>query len=89
MVAKNRVLCWNCRDAGGREFASEVKELMRDYKPKIVILLEPRISGETATKVCQKLGKKSWVRSELVGFSIGIWVFWEQDDVKLKLLEVR
>lgn len=89
MRREARILCWNCRGAGGRRFACEIKELLREYKPKILILLEPRISGETADKVCQKFGKKSWARSESVGFSGGIWVFWEDDEVDLRLLKVR
>lgn len=83
------VLCWNCRGAVGRGFACEIKELLREQKPKIVILLEPRINGETATNVCQKLGKKRLARSESMGFSGGIWVFWEDEEVALRLAKVR
>lgn len=85
MVMVKRVICWNCRGLGGGEFASEIKDIIREYKPKTVILLKPRINGEMATKVCQKLGKKRWVSSESVGFNGGIWVSGEEDEVKLKL----
>lgn len=68
---EDSVLCWNCRGARGREFECEMKELMREYKPKIVVLLELRVSGEMMDRVCQRLGKKRSVRSEAIGFSGG------------------
>lgn len=51
MVAKDRVLCWNCRGARSREFELEIKHLMREYRPKVLILLELGISGEPANGV--------------------------------------
>lgn len=56
MSSFSSVLCWTCRGAAGRAFAFEVKELMREYRPKIIILLEPRISGDTADRVCKIFG---------------------------------
>lgn len=62
---------------------------MREFRLKIVILLEPRTRGETADKVCKKLGKKRWVRSKLVGFSGGVWVIWDDEEVELKMMTIR
>lgn len=58
---------------------------MRGFRPKIVILLEPRISSASADCVCKKLGKKRWVRSEANGFSGGVWVLWDEEEMKVKL----
>lgn len=69
-----RILCWNCRGAASKEFAVELKEILRNFRLKIIILMEPRISGEAADKICGGLGKKKWLRSEARGFSGGIWV---------------
>lgn len=88
MKAKSSVLCWNCREVGGREFAVEIKELLREYKPKILILLEPRISGAIADKVYRNNGRRRWIRSEAMGFSGGIWVCWDEDEVDLRLLRL-
>lgn len=55
------VLCWNCKGAGGRHFLCEVKQLLREFRPRspnILILMEPRISGGIADKVCKELGKR-------------------------------
>lgn len=68
----DRVISWNCRGAASKEFAVELKEMLRNFRPKIVILMEPQISGEAVDKVCRGLGRKRWIRSEARGFSGGI-----------------
>lgn len=50
-----RVISWNCRGAANKEFVVEFKELLRAFKPKIIILIEPRISSEAADRVCKGL----------------------------------
>lgn len=63
----------------------EIKEMLKEQRPTIVILLEPRISGDTADVVCKKIGKTRWIRSEARGFSGGVWVMWDEEDIDLKL----
>lgn len=63
----------------------EVKDLLREYKPLIFVLMEPRISKAKADEVCRKLGKKKWIRSEASVFSGGLWVLWDEEDVALKM----
>lgn len=49
-----------------------MRELIREFKPRMIILIEPRISGDLADRVCESLGKTKWIRSEARGFSGGI-----------------
>lgn len=58
---------------------------MRVFRPKNTILLEPRISKEVADRVCNKLGKKRWVRSEAMGFNGGVWVIWDDEEILVRL----
>lgn len=57
MRLKESILRWNCRGAASREFVCEMRELLGKFKPMVIILLEPKISGEAANGVCKKLGK--------------------------------
>lgn len=59
---------------------------MRNFKPKIIILLEPKISSKAGDKVCKKLGKNRRVRSEAIGLSRGIWVLWKDEGIGLKVV---
>lgn len=51
----------------------------------IIILMEPRISGDMVDVVCRWLGKNRWIRSESEGFSIGVWFLWNEAEIDVKL----
>ncbi|CAN1185259.1 hypothetical protein LINPERHAP2_LOCUS37442 [Linum perenne] len=56
---------------------------MKELNPDVVILVEPKISGTTADRVCRRLGFDEFQREEAVGFSGGIWVLWHSTQVTL------
>ncbi|XVF69958.1 hypothetical protein PTKIN_Ptkin11bG0122600 [Pterospermum kingtungense] len=70
------VLVWNYQSAISKEFLRVLKDLLRQYKPILLALLEPRFSDYQADEICNNLGFKEWIRMEAIGFSGGIWVFW-------------
>ncbi|XP_019198912.1 PREDICTED: uncharacterized protein LOC109192673 [Ipomoea nil] len=74
--------------AGGRPFLRALKYLLRTYKPGVLGLFEPKISGTHANSVCMQLGFSDWIRVEAVGFSGGIWVFWK-DPVQLTVISTH
>lgn len=76
-------MCWNCRGSGNKDFLGKMRELLKEHGLTIVVLLEPTISGLTANGVCQKLGRRSWIRSKAAGFSGGIWVLWEEEVIEV------
>lgn len=61
------ILIWNVRGAAGREFGLTLKEIRHKAKPKIVVLLETRCSGTTASKVIKRWGFKHQVVEEARG----------------------
>lgn len=90
MIMQDRILCWNCRGAGNKDFLREILDLIRSYNPSIVVLLEPRISGSGANDVCKRLGKTHWIRSEADGFSGGgVWLLWNEDAIRIELRNVH
>lgn len=74
-MIEESVLSWNSRGAKSVGFLKEVKEFMRLYKPMIIALIQPKISGVEADAVCKRLGKSHWARSESEGFSRAILLF--------------
>lgn len=89
MLVEEKIISWNCIGASSREFVCEMNELMRNFKQKIIVLIEPRVSGEVANRICKKLGRKKWIRAESWGFSGGIWVLWEEEEISLRLLAAK
>ncbi|KAL4280940.1 hypothetical protein GQ457_03G011290 [Hibiscus cannabinus] len=55
------------------------RRVVRDSKPVLVALFEPRISGSRASSVIRKLGFPKSFRVEAHGFSGGIWILWKEE----------
>lgn len=83
------MISWNCRGARSPQFLRNARELIRTFRPFIFLILEPQISSTAADVVCRRLGSRDWVRSEAEGFSGGIWVLWNREEVNLKVVHVE
>ena len=68
---------WNSQGAASPSFRRSFSALVQNYKPSLVVLMEPRISGYKADHFIKRSGfdKSYWVEAE--GFSCGIWVIWK------------
>ena len=51
--------------------------MVQNYKPLLVVLLEPHISGYKADNFIKRSGFDKSYRVEAEGFSGGIWVLWK------------
>ncbi|PNX98271.1 RNA-directed DNA polymerase, partial [Trifolium pratense] len=71
--------------AKARLFSSMVRDLCNFNKVDVLIIVEPRISGEVATKVIEKLGFEHHLRVDAIGFSGGIWLLWNDSDCVVKV----
>lgn len=85
MVIQQKIIAWNFRGARCGDFIREMRDFLRCYRPAIILLMEPRISGLRADDVCTKLGKNKWIRADVVGFSSGVWCLWDEDDLTVEV----
>jgi hypothetical protein len=83
-----KILLWNCRGAGNPNFRRNFATLMRYHHPAIVVLVETCISGQCAASVSMALGFDRVIRSDVMGFSGGIWLLWNSAQVQLDVLTV-
>lgn len=67
MLKKEYIVFWNCRSTGTGQFLRELMAIQTEHKPILIILLEPKINGEVADRICMKIGKSRWGRSEAEG----------------------
>ncbi|KAL8141278.1 hypothetical protein V2J09_007299 [Rumex salicifolius] len=65
-----------------------LKDIIRTHDPTILVLVETRLSGTQADKVCKEIGFDGIVRAEAVGFKGGIWFLWRKDRVKLTVQDM-
>ncbi|KAI9112328.1 hypothetical protein K1719_016851 [Acacia pycnantha] len=84
-----KLIVWNSRGAAKKGFAAVLKDIKFRYKVDLVVILEPRISGPQASKIIKGWGFRNWVRMEANGFSGGLWIMWEREDLKVEVLEAN
>lgn len=84
-----KFICWNYRGAKNKEFIRELREFQRINLPMLIILLEPKISGDEAAEVCKGAGMSHWIRSDVEGFSRGIWLLWNEEKFHLDLIHAH
>lgn len=66
------ILVWNLRGAIGEDFSLTLREMKKNLKPKVVVLLETRCSGAVAQKAIKKWGFRNQILEEARGLSGGI-----------------
>ncbi|KAL8151163.1 hypothetical protein V2J09_020971 [Rumex salicifolius] len=84
-----KVITWNVQGAGSREIMIKLKEHVRIHDPTILILLEKRMSGLQADKVCDTIGFEGRIRAEAAGFRGRIWVLWRKALVTVSEVDVH
>ncbi|XVF22870.1 hypothetical protein REPUB_Repub12eG0208500 [Reevesia pubescens] len=80
------VIFWNTRGAASSTFLAHAKDLISLHRPDMLILVEPRISGNKAERVIRRLGFDEATRVYAVGFSGGIWILWNTSFGRVQIL---
>lgn len=61
-------------------------DIVRARKPDVLVLLEPKISGNKANRICARLHFEEWVRIECQGLSGGLSLFWKAPVLSLTIV---
>ncbi|OMO49887.1 Endonuclease/exonuclease/phosphatase [Corchorus capsularis] len=64
--------------AGNKKFCQHAIDMIQTYKPSIMAVVEPTISGATARKVAQCLRMRKFHVVDSERFAGGIWLCWEE-----------
>ncbi|RYR35311.1 hypothetical protein Ahy_A10g050472 [Arachis hypogaea] len=80
-------LIWNVRGAASETFRRIFKEMMRQHRPDIAILLKTKCSGDTAKRVIHNLGFSYSILEEAQGFVGGIWICWNRPYINITTIE--
>ncbi|KAL8152132.1 hypothetical protein V2J09_021940 [Rumex salicifolius] len=83
------IITWNAQGARSKDFMQTLREIIRIHDPTILVLVETRMSGPQADKVCGDIGFDGMTKAEAVGFRGGIWVLWRKQRVDLKEIDVH
>lgn len=55
MIEDKNIICWNCRGASSGSFIWELKELLRPFRPTIIVLLEPKVSAVMVDGIFERI----------------------------------
>lgn len=89
MSSTPSVLCWNCCGERNAQFLLSLNEIKKVHKPMVVFSLAPWIYGPTADSICKQLGKHCWFKVEASGLSSGIWLHWNKEVVRLRVIHAH
>ncbi|KAK9175331.1 hypothetical protein WN944_027337 [Citrus x changshan-huyou] len=76
MIMSISVMFWNVQRAGASNFRLSFDVIIQCYTSSMVVMFEPRISGQKANNFIRGCGFERSHRIEAVGFSGGIWILW-------------
>ena len=80
------IVVWNPRGAGCTKFKDNVADLINIHRMEILVICEPRISGQKAISVVKSLGFPCFEIVDAVGFSSGLWMLWKDSRLKVEVI---
>ncbi|XP_048490838.2 uncharacterized protein LOC125492425 [Beta vulgaris subsp. vulgaris] len=80
------ILFWNVRGMGRPSFKPNLRLLINQHHPSIIILVETRVPKHTTETIIQNLGFDSWHIVEPRGFAGGIVLLWHANDIKFQVM---
>ncbi|KAI8017272.1 hypothetical protein LOK49_LG04G01272 [Camellia lanceoleosa] len=81
--------CLRLDETGNKVFRRTMKELEKNHKPSIIVLMETKIDLSSMGSFFNKLGFTTSSHIDPVGRSRGIWVLWDPFKATVKALEVN
>ena len=66
----------DCNGATSQSYFRIVRDLVHRHKPSVLGLVETRCRGEHANSIFRRIGFYIWIQIEALGYSGGIWLFW-------------
>ena len=83
------ILTWNCRGAGSDVFFRNLLDMLQQYKPAMLILLETRVPSSRGERILTHSYFDRFLPVEARGFAGGIWMFWEESRLDVELLSMN
>ncbi|XP_030958722.1 uncharacterized protein LOC115980633 [Quercus lobata] len=80
------ILIWNSRGALKPSFQTDIHELARRHNPAILVVMETKLGGSKAKEVSDRLPFDGAILTETIGFTGGLWLLWNEDQVEIQEL---
>lgn len=74
-----KILCWNCRGMGGPTAVWGMKDLLRSYRPRVVCLIETKVTVRKWDTLRMKLGFVNCFAVDRIGLSGRLAILWNNE----------
>ncbi|KAI8017739.1 hypothetical protein LOK49_LG04G00158 [Camellia lanceoleosa] len=82
------ILVWNCRGAGNSAFKHNMRELINNHKPEILILMETKVPFSSMGNFFNNMGFTAATIVDPTGRAGGIWLLWDTAHVSIRASNV-
>lgn len=86
LIMSTFILVWIWKGATSASFFIALSDLDRHYKPNILVLMETQVQSDCDWPHLSKLHFTGKVTLEVVGFTGGIWVIWDNSLSDMSIL---
>ena len=83
----NKLLVWNCRGVGNRDFLVHVKMVIKNNNSDLIALLEMKSSSNKARSIFKSFLFSQFFVTEARGLAGGIWVAWKEDVTHISMIQ--
>lgn len=80
------VIIWNCRGVIKPSFQSDIRELVRNQNPTMLVVMETKVGGDRAREITDRMPFDGAIHMDTIGYAGGLWLLWNSDRVKVTLL---
>lgn len=80
------VIIWNCRGVIKPSFQSDIRELVRNQNPAMLVVMETKVGGDSAREITDRMPFDGAIHVDTIGYAGGLWLLWNSDRVKVTLL---
>lgn len=81
-----KIITWNVRGAGSTTFRNHFLDICDIHQPAIVTVAETKIGGQAAANMCESLPFHGYEIVDSVGRKGGLWLLWNQNDVRVNII---
>lgn len=74
-----RILCWNCRGVGNPRAVNAMEDLVLNYKPSILFLMETKVHGVRMNQIKNLLHYSNCFSVDSIGIGGGLSLMWNND----------
>ena len=67
-------------------FQFDVRELITNYDPTILVIMETRIGSDKAKEITDRLPFQGAIHTDTIGYAGGLWLLWDTDRVEVSNL---